>query len=278
MRIAEILFGQQIAQQLGDQALLAINHRRRARRFELVARVLPDAVEIVEVAQDVGVGAAAGRGADDDAAAEAVLLAELLDDAAQAVALVARVDLAGDADVVDRRHEDEKAAGQRGVRRQPRALGAQRLFGDLDDDLLAFLQELFDFRLGPALAAPARCPRPRAALRRTSPAPAVAAGSLVLVVVARVEPIELLDRVDDVRDVEEPVALEADINERALHAGQDFGDPALVDIPDNASMPLALDEDLRDEILLEDGDHRLVPVGRDDHFLLHSRSSMADRR
>ena len=51
-----------------------------------------------------------GRGADDDAAAEVVLLAELLDDAAQAAALVAAVDLARDADVIDGRHEDQEAA------------------------------------------------------------------------------------------------------------------------------------------------------------------------
>ena len=258
MRIAEELFGQQVAQQLRHEALLAVDHRRRARRLEPLARVLPDLVEVVEVAQDVGLGPAAGRGADDDAAAEAVLLAEFLDDAAQPVALVARLDLARDADVIDRRHEHEKAAGQRGVRRQARALGAERLLGDLDDDLLAFLQELFDFRLRSAIA----------------PLAAIA----MLVFVARVEAVELLDRVDDIRDVEKPVALEADVNERALHAGQHFRDPALVDVPDDPSMPLPLDEDLGDEILLEDGDHRLVPVGRDDHFLLHSQSSMTDRR
>ena len=219
-------------------------------------RLLPDAVEVVEVAQDVGFGASAGRGADDDAAAEAVLFAELLDDAAQAVALVARLDLAGDADVVDGRHEDEKPARQRRMRRQTRALGAQRLLGDLDDDFLAFLQELFDFRLGPVFAVPP----PRAARR-----------PLLVLRRRRVEPVELLDRVDDVRDVEEPVALEADVNERALHAGQHFRHPALVEIGDDSAMPLALDENLGDEIFLEDGDHRLVPVGRDDHFLLHSR-------
>ena len=96
----------------------------------------------------------------------------------------------------------------------------------------------------------------------------LAAIAAVLVLVARVEPLEFLDRVDDVRDVEEAVALEADVNERALHAGQHFRDPALVDIPDDAAMPLPLDEDLGHEILLENGDHRLVAVGRDDHFLL----------
>ena len=152
MRIAENSSVSRSRSSLADEALLAVDHRRRARRLELVARVLPDVVEVVEVAQDVGFGAAAGRGADDDAAAEPVLLAEFLDDAAQPVALVARLDLAGHADVIDRRHEHEKAAGERRVRRQARALRAERLLGHLDDDLLAFLQQLFDFRLRSALA------------------------------------------------------------------------------------------------------------------------------
>ena len=251
------LFGQQVSQKLGDQTLLAVDHRGRPRGLELLARVLPDFVEVVEVAEDVGFGASTGRRADDDATAKALLVAELLHDAAQAVALVARLDFSGDADVVDRRHEHEKAAGERRVRGQARALGAERLLGDLDDNLLPFLQELFDLRLGCPLAA---------------------LGAIaMLVVVARVEAVELLDGIDDVRHVEEAVALETDVNERALHAGQHFRDPAFVDIPDDPAMPLPLDEDLGDEILLEDGDHRLVPVGRDDHFLLHSQSSMTDR-
>ena len=117
-------------------------------------------------------GPAAGGGADDDAAGEAVLLAELADDAAQAAALLARVDLARHADVVHGRHEDQEAARHGGVRGEPGALGAERLLGHLDDDLLAFLQQLFDLGLGallalaiaPAAAAP--CP-PLAAGRRT---------------------------------------------------------------------------------------------------------------
>ena len=52
------------------------------------------------------------RGADDHAAGEAVLLAELADDAAQAAALLARFDLPRHADVVDGRHEHEEPARQ----------------------------------------------------------------------------------------------------------------------------------------------------------------------
>ena len=182
------------------------------------------------------------------------------DDAAQAVALFTRLDFAGDADVVHRRHEHQKPAGERSVRRQPRALGAQRLLGDLDDDVLAFLDQLFDFRLRPAIASP--------------PIPFAAAVCFVFAL----EPIELFDRIDDVRDVQKAVALEADVNERALHAGQHLRHPAFVDIADDAPLPLPLDEDLAEEIVLEDGHLRLVAIRGHNHFLRHSRNSVPGRR
>src|SRR5688572_19594146 len=78
-------------------------------------------------------------------------LPELADDAAQARALVAAVDLARDADVIDGRHEHQEAPWQRHVAGQARTLGAERLLGHLDDDVLAFLQQLFDLRLGAAI-------------------------------------------------------------------------------------------------------------------------------
>ena len=114
-----------------------------------------------------------GGGADDHAAGEAVLLAELADDAAQARALFARFDLARHADVVDRRHEHQEPARHRHVRGQPRALGAERLLDDLDEDLLAFLQQVFDLGLGlVAIAIAAREPRVAPAPSARSAAPA----------------------------------------------------------------------------------------------------------
>src|SRR5918999_1620171 len=66
----------------------------------------------------------------------------------------------------------------------------------------------------------------------------------LFVFVARLEALEFLDRVDDFGDVEERVALEADVNEGGLHAGEDFGDPALVDVSDDAPVAFPLDENL----------------------------------
>ena len=93
------------------------------------------------------------------------------------------------------------------------------------------------------------------------------------VLVARFELLELFERVDDVGDVEEAVALEAEVDEGRLHAGQDLADAALVDVADDAPLPLAFDEDFGDEIVFEDGHHGFVAVGGDDHLLGHSQNS-----
>ena len=149
------------------------------------------------------------------------------------------------------------------MRGQARALGAERLLDDLDQDLLAFLQQIFDLRLRP-VAAPAV-----AAARRGRPSPSSSSSS------PRFELVELLQRVDDVRDVEEAVALEPEVDEGGLHAGEDFRDPALVDVADDAALPFALDEDFRDQVVFEDGHHRFVAVRGDDHLLGHSRTPQA---
>ena len=143
-----VIVGQQVAQQLGDEALLLEQHRRRTARLHPAADLGPDLVEVGEVADDVFLRSAGGGGADDDAAGEAVLLAELLDDAAQAGPLVARFDLARDADVIDRRHEDQEAPRHGDVRGEPGALGAERLLDDLDEDFLPFLEQVLDADFG----------------------------------------------------------------------------------------------------------------------------------
>jgi hypothetical protein len=64
-----------------------------------------------------------------------------------ASALLARLDLPRHAYVIDRRHEDEEAAGQRRVAREPGPFGAKRLLDDLDEDVLPLAQERLDPRL-----------------------------------------------------------------------------------------------------------------------------------
>ncbi len=64
-----------------------------------------------------------------------------LQNALQAQALFVAGDFARDAGVLERRHVDDESPRQRDVRSDARALLAQRLLGDLDDDLLAFLEQ-----------------------------------------------------------------------------------------------------------------------------------------
>ena len=96
-------------------------------------------------------------GAGDEAARDAGALA--LQDALQAQALFVAGDLARDAHVFERRHVDHVAAGQRDVRGDARALLAQRLLGDLNDDLLAFFEQVADRGLALAVASSARWAR-----------------------------------------------------------------------------------------------------------------------
>ena len=165
--------------------------------------------------------------------------------------------------MIDGRHEHQEAPGHGDVRGQPRALGAERLLDHLDDDLLAFLEQLLDLLGGTILAI-------ALAAAAAATAAVVAAAGLVLLVAG--ELVELGEGVHHVGDVEEAVALEAEVDERGLHAGQHFRDPALVDVADHAAVALALDEDLRDQVVLEDGHHGLVAVRGDDHLLIHHES------
>ena len=103
--------------------------------------------------------------------------------------------------------------------------------------------------------------------------PVAPCGTLVIVIVVL---LVLVEVGDDVRHVEEAVALEADVDERRLHAGQDFRDPALVDVADDAAILLALDEQFSELVVLENGDAGFVAVRGDDHFLVHGGISEAE--
>ena len=85
---------------------------------------------------------------------------------------------------------------------------------------------------------------------------------VVVVLVTGLEPLELLDGVDDFSDVEERVALEPDVDEGRLHPREHLGDPSLVDVADDAALILALDEDFDDLIVLENGHARIVAAPR----------------
>ena len=136
----------------------------------------------------------------------ALLGRDLLEDRLQAVALVV-LEPARDAEPVAVRDVDDEAAGQRDLGRQPRALRLHRVLDRLDEDRLAALDQVLD--LARALAA-----------------------------------LEL--GADDLVDVEEAVLLEADLDERGLHARQDVVDDAEVDVAGDRAALGPLEVDLGD--------------------------------
>ena len=173
-------------------------------------------------------------------------------DLAQSFPLLTVLDAARDADMVDPGHHDEIAAGDADIGRDPRALGADRLLGDLDEDLLAFLQQVLDLRCMGALAF-----------------------GIDLELQSFVLHHGRISRraVEDVAHIEERGFFQAHIDERGLHAGQDLHDPALVDIPGNAAVLFAVDQYFGDQAVLQKGHAGFLPAGVYDDLRWHAVSS-----
>ncbi len=102
----------------------------------------PEVEQEAEVAAELFFAGALGCGADDESAGGFALFAE--QNFFQAAAFAVGLDLARDAGVVDRRHEDQEAAGQSDVRGDARALLGDGLLGDLNENLLAGLEQVAD--------------------------------------------------------------------------------------------------------------------------------------
>ncbi len=96
--------------------------------------LVPDLDEEADVGLELLLGHVLGHGADDEAGAGR---AQAVDDLAQPPPLLLVADAAADADVIHRRHEHQVPAGNRDVRGEAGALGADGVLGDLDHHLLA---------------------------------------------------------------------------------------------------------------------------------------------
>ncbi len=191
--------------------------------------------------------------------------------------------------MVDRRHEDKEAACERYGAGETRALGAERLFHDLDEYVRPSLSRA-------SIAAPqrGRAPHPSAlvrghglvrhrpaarprALRRRPPRSPLAPRPPR-------PPSRRPPRDDRVR---RPFAqrrrhtgsrrARGRCRQTPTASGKDFRHAPFVDVSDHASLPLALDEELGDEIVFQDRDARFVVVGGDDHLLGHAGQSLNSR-
>ena len=186
---------------------------------------LAELEQVEQLPLEVGALGALGGGADDRAGALEVELGRLL---AQPLALLV-VQAARDADALAVRRVDHVAPGDRQVHRQPRALRLQRILDDLDDDLLAGLEQVGDVAAVLALAAAA--------------AGRLDAGQ------------------HDLVDVQEAVLLQADVDERGLQAGEHVVDPALVDVADDRAAAAPLEIQLGDLVFRQPARRLTAPAG-----------------
>ena len=187
---------------------------------------------------------------------------------AQAGALGLVLDPPRDAEVRRAGKEHQVAAGQRDVRAHPRALAGERVLAHLDHDLLPLLEQVDDRRTRRGrrqrpLADPRRRFRRPRAFR--SSRDAARPRRIVRCAVGVVRAVVVDHRV---AHVEEGVALEAEIDERRLHAGQHARHAALVQVADQAAVAVALERELGEAVVLEHGDPRLVRIALDQERLL----------
>src|SRR5262249_12347071 len=129
-----------------DQRALLVDQPRRRRLEREVTHRLPEPQQVLEVALDLGLGAAgAGRAQDH---AHALRHFELLGNFLEPPAVLGAGDLAADAAAARGvGHQHRIAAGERQIGGQRRALGTALLLDDLDQHDLAALDYLLDLVL-----------------------------------------------------------------------------------------------------------------------------------
>src|SRR4051812_37170049 len=243
------LLDEDVADDADREVGLLEDHLADVRLVRPLGDHLVEAVQIRDLSREVLLLRTLRGGPDDHPALADI---DLVDQLAKARALTVGQAL-GDSDPASLGHVDEVAARDRELHREARALRLQWVFDDLDDDLLAGLDQLVD----PA-----------------APAAAPLGDGLAI-------------RHHDLVDVQEAVSLQADVDEGGLHPGQDVVDLALVDVADDRSAAAALHVELGDlpfigwgsllaalalsgaALCLEHGDARFTAVDADEDVLLH---------
>ena len=142
---------------------------------------------------------------------------------------------------------DEEAPGKRHLSGEARALGADRLLGDLDQDGVALLHLLLD---GRKLTEPASVP------------PDVPVATLLVLVVF-----------GEIRGVEEACLLGSDVDESRLDAGQHRVDLAQVDIPDQSNLVGTVEHELDQTVVFEKRHPRFVRRRHNQNFAFQKCTS-----
>src|SRR5712691_862143 len=127
-----------IAEHALDEIKLAMQERGGFAFFALLLDFVPRFAEELDIGANFLVGGAAGSGANDEAARIGV--AGFADKAAKPRTIFRGDNFARYPGVMDRGHVDEETAGKSNVAGDARTLLAERLLGDLDDDILTGLE------------------------------------------------------------------------------------------------------------------------------------------
>src|SRR6266404_40843 len=130
--------------------------RRSLDALGFLSDIGPRAQEIAHIIRKLLLGSASASRARDEAAARAFAISQPGHDSLQPDPLHFVGNLTRDADVVHRRHVDDEPSGQRDVRRNARAFFGNRLFGNLNENLLPFVQQLADRWSAGSVGAPRR--------------------------------------------------------------------------------------------------------------------------
>ena len=222
-----------------------MHERGRAHEVGLLLDALPRVHQRGELALDrLGSDVLSDRSHDH---AAGVVGEHPFDERTKALALLAVADLAAHPDARGERHVDEEASRHGDLRGDTRALRGDRLLAHLNEELLAALQHVLDRR------------------RISLVALELAKGLFAVVVVVVTTAI----RVDEVGRVKERALLGADVDERGLKAGKDCVYLAEVDVAHHAAGIRAIDEELDELVVLEDGDPRLARGRVDQDLSFH---------
>ena len=81
-----------------------------------------------------------------------------------------------------------------------------------------------------------------------------------------------VEALEGVGDVEERVALEADLEESRLHSGEDPGHPSLVDVADDVTLGRPLDEELGEHPIFQECYACFLGRCADDDVFVHAGS------
>jgi hypothetical protein len=223
--------GGQVAQHALGQVQVFMQQRAGRLAHALGTDGAPGLAQVGNVVGQLFIGRVFGVGAQDEAAGGRAIGhgGEFLQAQAQLLAQLGRADLLRDAEVVVLRQEHQHAPGDADLGGQPRALGADRVLDHLHHQGLALEHLALDRHLH---------------------------RHVVLGMVATTVQIS---------HMQERGALQPHVDEGTLHAGQNPGHLAQVDVADQAAFQCALDVQVLHRAVLDQGDAGLLrgPVDQD---------------